>query len=116
MAKMMKRVGMIVAGVLLLFTQNAWAAGPAPSNLRQTGVFAGQPVLGWDAPAAVVSYYRVLVDGSQAYRPRVPSVKVDDLVKYCHVLRGHTYSISVQAVDPTGARSETSESLQVTVA
>jgi len=75
-------------------------------------------VLGWDAStdnSGSINHYRVMVNGAQAYRPRVTSVKVDDLVKFLHVFPGHTYTITIQAVDSAGNRSGSSNSLQVTV-
>nr|WP_083467243.1 fibronectin type III domain-containing protein [Kibdelosporangium sp. MJ126-NF4]CEL22340.1 hypothetical protein [Kibdelosporangium sp. MJ126-NF4]CTQ89195.1 hypothetical protein [Kibdelosporangium sp. MJ126-NF4] len=109
------------AGMLALAPQ-AWAADTdpptAPANLRVVGTSGGQPVLEWDASAdqeGTISHYRVQVDGAQAYRPRVTSVKVYDLVRFCHVFAGHTYTINVQAVDTAGNRSGPSNSMRVTV-
>jgi chitinase len=120
---MILRVGLSVAAVLLVVAPSAGAVADTtppstPTNLREIGVFAGRQVLGWDAAtdnSGSVNHYRVMVNGAQAYRPRVPSVTVDDLVKYQHVFPGHTYTIAVQAVDSAGNRSGSSNSLQVTV-
>jgi hypothetical protein len=120
---MMMRLGLAIVGVLLVLTPSAWAVTDTtppstPANLREVGVFAGRQVLGWDASndnSGSISHYRVMVNGVQAYRPRVTSVKVDDLVRFCHVLPGHSYTIAIQAVDAAGNRSASSDSLQVTV-
>jgi fibronectin type III domain protein len=119
---MMTRLGLTAAAVLLLTAPSAWAvpdntAPTVPTNLRVLGAFAGRQVLGWDASTddTGINHYRVMVNGAQAYRPRVTNVRVDDLVRYDHVLPGHTYTIAIQAVDSAGNRSASSAPLQVTV-
>ncbi|WP_132122869.1 fibronectin type III domain-containing protein [Actinocrispum wychmicini] len=117
------RLGLVVGAGLLLFSPNVLAATDttppsAPQNFRQIGSFAGRQVLGWDAStdnSGSINHYSVLVNGSQAYRPRTTSVNVDDLVRYCHALPGRTYTIAVQAVDPSGNHSASSAPLQVMV-
>jgi chitinase len=117
------RVGLCAVAILVAVAPSVGAVADTtppstPGNLREVGLFAGRQVLGWDAStdnSGGVNHYRVLVNGAQAYRPRVTTVKVDDLVKFCHVLPGHTYTIAVQAVDSAGNRSGPSNSLQVTV-
>jgi hypothetical protein len=119
----MIRIGVAALAVFLIAAPSAVAATDtvapsAPANLRAIGAFAGQPVLAWDAStdnSGVISNYRVMINGAQAYRPRVTTVKVDDLVRYCHVMPGQTYTIAIQAVDPSGNRSASSNSMQVTV-
>lgn len=116
------RVGVAVPALLLIMAPTAWAADTTPpsvpTNLHTIGTFASWPVLGWDAStddSGVVDHYRVMVNGSQAYRPQTTSVRIDDLVRYDHVFPGHTYTIAIQAVDRAGNRSASSSSIEVTV-
>lgn len=117
------RLGLAVGAGLLLFAPNVLAATDTtppsvPRNFREIGAFAGRQVLGWDAStdnSGSINHYSVLVNGSQAYRPRTTSVTIDDLVRYCHVSPGHTYTVAVQAIDPSGNHSASSTPLQVMV-
>ena len=119
----MIRVGVAVATILLIAAPSAYAATDtvapsAPANLREAAAKASGQVLTWDAStdnSGVISYYRVLVNGAQAYRPRETSVSLDDLVRYQHVLPGQTYTVAIQAVDPSGNRSASSNSMRVTI-
>lgn len=119
---MKSRIAMAVSALLLLTAPVAWAADTTPpsvpTNLHEVSTFSGRPVLDWDAStddSGTISYYRVMVDGAQAYKPQTNSVQVDDLVKYDHVFPGHTYAVAIQAVDPAGNRSVSSASIELTV-
>jgi hypothetical protein len=87
----------------------------APTNLRQIGMFGGQVVLGWTAATdnSNTIRYSLRADGGQIYRPSTTSVS--DLVRFCHLLRGHTYAMSIQAVDPSLNRSAPTAPIQVTI-
>jgi hypothetical protein len=96
-----------------------WDTTPpsAPTNLRQIGMFGGQVVLGWNAATddSNTIRYSLRADGGQIYRPSTTSVRVSDLVRFCHLLRGHTYAMTIQAVDPSLNRSAPTAPLQVTI-
>lgn len=117
-----------VATGLMVGSSGTWAAAASsadditapttPTNLRQTGVYRGQVALGWNPSSddsGKINHYSVLVGGSQVYRPRDPAVRVFDLVQFCHLLPGHAYTVTVEAVDSSGNRSGPSAPLQVTV-
>jgi hypothetical protein len=120
---MVMRMGLTVVALVVGMATPAVAAvdhtpPSVPQNFREIGVFAGRQVLGWDAStddSGSVNHYSVQVDGAQAYRPRVTTVRIDDLVQFCHMYPGHTYRVAVQAVDAAGNHSASSASLQVTV-
>jgi hypothetical protein len=120
---MVLRLGLTVVALVVGMATPAVAAvdhtpPSVPQNFREVGVFAGRQVLGWDTStddSGSVNHYSVQVDGSQAYRPRNTNVRVDDLVRFCHMFPGHTYQVAVQAVDAAGNHSASSTSLQVTV-
>jgi chitinase len=90
----------------------------APTNLRQIGTYAGQPVLGWDAStddSGSIDHYSILANGTQIYRPHGLSVRVSDLVTYCHLIPGQTYTITVKAVDAASNKSAPSNALNITI-
>lgn len=89
-----------------------------PTNLRQIGTDHGQAVLGWDPStddSGSIHHYWVRADGRQVQRPSQPTVKVSDLVAFCHLIPGRTYSFTVLAVDAAGNRSAPSAPLEVAV-
>jgi hypothetical protein len=91
-------------------------APTVPTNLRQIGVYLDQPIIGWDASSddsGQINYYSVLANGTQIYRPRAASVRVLDLVRFCHLIPGRTYTITIKAVDSSGNKSAASAPIQV---
>jgi chitinase len=117
-----------LAGAVVIDEPAAWASTASagsdttppstPTNLRQIGMFGGQVVLGWDAAtdnSQTIRHYWVRADGGQIYRPSTTSVRVSDLVRFCHLLRGHTYAMSIQAVDPSLNRSAPTAPIRVTI-
>jgi len=118
-----------LAGVVLVAVSPASASSAAPStvdtiapsapaDLRQIGTYGGWPILGWNAStdnSGRIDHYSVLVNGVQVYRPRVEMVRVYDLVTFCHVLPGRSYSIAIRASDGAGNRSGSSAPLAVAI-
>jgi hypothetical protein len=93
-------------------------APSTPTNIRQVGTFGGWPILGWDPVtdnSGQIDHYSVLVNGVQVYRPQVTTVRIYDLVTFCHVLPGRSYSIAIRASDKAGNRSGTSVPLLVPI-
>jgi hypothetical protein len=117
-----------IAGVVVA-APGAWAAGAptaardtaaptVPGNPRQMDTYNGQPVLGWSAASddsGKIDHYSVLIDGAQAYRPRAATVRVSDLVAYCHVSQGQTYTVTIKAVDRAGNASPASAPMTLKV-
>ncbi|WP_158882289.1 fibronectin type III domain-containing protein [Amycolatopsis anabasis] len=91
-----------------------------PTELRTVGSFGGQPVLTWNPStddSGAIDWYSIRVDGSQARRDLEQQriLRVYDLLQFDHVVRGHTYTITIVAFDEAGNRSAPSNPVRVTV-
>jgi len=95
----------------------AMAATTSPAGLHVVGTAHGQAVYGWTA-AANASWYSIRLDGQQVRKDlkRTLQVQVYDLYLYCHALPGHSYTLSIVAVDAAGNKSAPSEGALFTVA
>lgn len=94
----------------------ASAATTAPAAPHVVGTAHGQDVYGWSAvPGA--SWYSIRLDGHQVRKDlkRTLQVQVYDLYLYCHALPGHSYTLSIVAVDAAGHQAAPSAGVLVTV-
>jgi len=109
----------VTAGALLgvaVTAPAATAATTSPAGLHVVGTAHGQDVYGWNAVGGT-SWYSIQLDGHQVRKDlkRTLQVQVYDLYLYCHALPGHSYTLSIVAVDAAGNRSAPSEGMVMTV-
>ncbi len=94
-------------------------APTVPTGLRQIGTSQGQDVYGWDASYddTGVSWYAIRLDGQMVRKDtkRTQQVRVYDLYLYCHAMPGHSYSLTIDAVDAAGNHSAPSKAVTITV-
>lgn len=114
-----RRTIITAAAVLGVATASAPAASAetaAPAGPHVTGTAHGQDVYGWNAVGGA-SWYSIRLDGHQVRKDlkRTLQVQVYDLYLYCHALRGHSYTLSIVAVDGAGHQSAPSAGVLVTV-
>jgi hypothetical protein len=95
-------------------------APSTPSGVRLIGQEQGQAVYGWEASTdnVGVAWYSINLDGSAVRKDtkQTRQIRVYDLYLYCHALPGHTYTLTVEAVDAAGNHSAPSEGVRITVA
>jgi len=127
-------VGVVAAAPVVAAAQNTVAqntvaqntvaqdmvAPSVPTGVRQVGQDQGQAVYGWEAATdnVGVAWYSIKLDGSAVRKDtkRTRQVRVYDLYLYCHALPGHSYTLTIEAVDAAGNHSAPSEGALITVA
>jgi cellulose 1,4-beta-cellobiosidase len=89
-----------------------------PTGLRQIGQEQGQAVYGWEASTddVGVTWYSIKLDGSMVRKATKRTMRVYDLYLYCHAQPGHSYTLTIEAVDAAGNHSAPSEGVLITVA
>lgn len=110
---------LLLAGTTLAAPAASAATAPvAPTGLHQIGTAHGQAVYGWNAAPGAVSWYSIRLDGHQVRRDiqRTRQVQVYDLYLYGHAQRGHSYTLSIVAVDASGNHSAPGAGVVMTVA